>query len=45
MFFWMGGLDIDILEKVMDIIVFGDIYGEDVCNIMEGNFMKIFCFV
>lgn len=41
----MDGLDIDMLEMVLDIIVFSDIWGEDVCNFMEVNFVKIFCFV
>lgn len=34
--------DLDTLERVVGIVAFGDLDGEDTCNLTDLNFLRIF---
>ena len=34
--------DLDVLERVVGIVAFGDLEGEDTCNLTHLNFLRIF---
>lgn len=34
--------DLDTLERVVGIVAFGDLEGEDTCNLTDLNFLRIF---
>ena len=36
------GTDIDALERVLDVVAFGDIEAEDARNLTPHNFIKLF---
>lgn len=34
--------DLDMLERVVGVVAFGDLEGEDTCNLTDLNFLRIF---